>query len=420
MTGLAEWVRDARLPAEFGEPELVPPSESELVELAREHLFDEVAPVSARSTFARWKPRVALCAAWDVDLADGSRAIVVAKRYRGDKARALVERRRGDARAPREAVLVDARLHLWAFPSDRELPGAARLPELHRTAKVLRELGTLGDAVLRWRSSTLELRRYKPERRSVSRIDWVVRAGSKHGPKSRLALGARCLPVEEAERTLLARAAAERGGLGEFAPRFLGGEARTGTVFETWLDVRPFARTDFTRAEVAGELLARLAELPVASAPHARVPTLAAAREFLELLPGGGDALARLPVLEHAPRAWVHGDFHPDQLALDADGRGWLLDLDAVGLGDPRDDAASWIADRLAAEPSLDFPEAARELCRAARLERELDALRERTAEALALRAAAALRRLEVDALRRARALFERALDLARRENVSR
>ncbi|MBI5431625.1 MAG: hypothetical protein HZA52_02215 [Planctomycetes bacterium] len=412
MTGLAEWTRDARLPAEFGETELAPPTESELVALANEHLF-RGAVRAARWSFARWKPRVALCAAYDVEFDDGATGIVVAKRYLGDKARSLAARRREEDRELHEAVLPDERLHLWAFPADRELPGAVRVLELHRTAKVLRELDTLGDWVLRWQSSSVERLRYKPERRAVLRIDWVVREGSKEGPKSRLPMGARCLPLSEIERVLRARAAAERAGLGAFAPRFLGGEARTGTLFEAWLDVAPLARDAFARTAQAGELLARLASLDAVGAPLAHVSRLDGVRDFLELSGPGREVLQRVASPERRVTGWVHGDFHPDQLALDRDGHGRLLDLDALGRGDPADDCASWLADRLAADPSADFDAVARDLCSPAGLAHELDRVRAHTAEELALRAAAALRRLEAGGRARADALCERALELA-------
>ncbi|MCK6444761.1 MAG: phosphotransferase [Planctomycetes bacterium] len=420
MTGLAAWRRDATLVASFGDAALVPPTEHELAALAAESLFPDTRVHASRWVFARWKPGVALAAAYDVELADGRRELVVAKRYATDKAEALAARERDTERAKHEAVLPGERLHLWAFPADRELPGAARVFELHRTAKVLRELGTLGDWVLRWQSSNVELVRYKPERRAVLRIDWVVRQGSKQGPKSRLAVGARCLPVEDAACTLAARAAAERAGIGAFAPRFLGGEARTGTLFETWLDVRAQERTDFSRSRDAGELLARLARLDpdaLRELPLTRPPRLEGAREFLSLFEAGRAALERIPSPKRRPKGFSHGDFHPDQIAFDAEGRAHLLDLDALGLGDPADDAASWIADRLAAEPDTEFGHAARELCEPAGLSGEIERIRAHVAEALGLRAAAALRRLEVGALARAQSLCERALELARAGN---
>lgn len=418
MTGLAVWKRDRRLAASFGDVTLVPPSEHELGALATERLFDGAAVRASRWVFARWKPRVALAAAYDVELQDGRRELVVAKRYATDKAAALATRDRDEERARHEAVIVGERLHLWAFPADRQLPGAARLFELHRTAKVLRELGTLGDWVLRWQTSTATLVRYKPERRAVLRIDWVVREGTKQGPKSRLPVGARCLPIEDARRTIDARAEAERAGISAFAPRFLGGEARTGTLFESWLDARPQGRVDFSRTSDAGELLARFARLEARDAPLAHVPRVDGARELLALFDAGREALARIRSPERTPRGFVHGDFHPDQVAFDANDRAHVLDLDALGRGDPADDAASWIADRLAAEPRIDFAHAARELCEPAGLDGEIDRIRGHVAEALALRAAAALRRLEEGARERAETLCERALELVRSQSA--
>lgn len=412
MTGLAQWDRDAELPARFGDTDLSPPEQGELLQLVNQQLFAGRAR-GARWVFARWKPAVSLCAAYEVELDDGSRELVVAKRYRTDKADLLATRRRDPVRSLHEAVLSERRLHLWAFPADRELPGAARAFELHRTAKVLRELGTLAGWVLRWQSSSVELVRYKPERRAVLRLEWTVRAGSKQGPKSRLAVGARCLPLGEAERVLAARAAAERAGLSELGPRFLGGEARTGTLFEDWLEVRAQARDDFSRPDLAGRLLARLAALDAGAVPEAPAPRLDSAREILALLEPGRSALERVRSPQRRAHALVHGDFHPDQIALDADGVPRLLDLDALGRGDPVDDAASWIADRLAHDPRAEFERVARELCGPAGLLAELDRVREHVAEALALRAAAALRRLERGAPDRASHLCRRALELA-------
>ena len=95
-----------------------------------------------------------------------------------------------------------------------------------------------------------------------------------------------------------------------------------------------------------------------------------------------------------------------------------LLDLDAVGVGDPRDDLASWIADHLVEHPADSLASASEPLLRGYAGEMpgpgvRVDELVAPVGRALVERAAAGIRRLERGARERAIELVERARTLA-------
>jgi aminoglycoside phosphotransferase (APT) family kinase protein len=204
----------------------------------------------------------------------------------------------------------------------------------------------------------------------------------------------------------------------------------------------PRAAASSARAEAAGRLAALLhRHSPPAGAPR----SLAARKEHQARLDPGlwravdpsAGLCGRLERLERAlpdhggrgarPGAerWIHGDLHADQVApLDGEPGGQpgsfaLLDLDALGAGDPLRDLASWLADDVARERSTELLRSAVDdgpflagYLRAGGARPEAPALAAAVAAALLRAAAAGLRRLQRGAPGRALELLALAEDL--------
>mgnify|MGYP002636126822 CR=1 FL=1 len=361
---------------------------------------------------------MSLCSAYELQFSDGGEQLVVLKRYRGDKAAALAQRdqrtSRGDGELPSallpSAVVSDERLHLWCEGDDRELPGPQRLGDMRRTKRLLAAQGVFAPLQLRSHRSRLTRLRYRPERRAVYRLDAALRGDDGARGEGRLAV--RALPPDVAARVVVHRT--DHGGA-SFLPRLVASEPRSGLLFEEWLDVTSCADDDFQNAAVAGTLLAQLHRPAPASAGAA--PAAPSGDEPLFAWNSQLAELAGTPTraLHSGPGHWTHGDFHPDQLAFTRDGgEPRLLDLDGLAPGDHHADLADWIADELVARPHTDLRRAG-----AALLASYADAggpvvdrehLSRRVQLALVCRAAASLRRLEVNGLAKA----QHTLELAR------
>ncbi|MBK8177596.1 MAG: phosphotransferase [Planctomycetes bacterium] len=407
---------DGELPARLGDRDLVAPTESEVLALGARHLGLEGA-AAAICTHARWKRGVSLATSWSVRSPAGAAAQVVIKRYTGSKVADLA------SRPPLEgqAVLTAERTLAWRVPADRELSGLARIFDRHRTTRLLHRIGALGPWVARWASSDLELVRYKPEHRAVVLLDLDLRFGHKRGEKSRGFLAARVLRPDHALRV-----AARRRALAEVLPQgpwpvCLGGEPRTGLLFESWIAGTSVGRDDFTLGRETGGLFSVLhgaalaSDLPGDDDSAAATGAPAVPWDLLESSASLAELARRIPLPRGRRRCWTHGDVHPDQVLLTSgSGEPRLLDFDNLGPGDPHADLASWIADRLAGEPGLGLNEAAGEFLEGYGLPVEGNDLREHLAAALAGLAAGCLRRLQPGAVERARALLERATELSR------
>ncbi len=399
---------DGELPGRMGDAELCAPSEQDVLELCRQQLALPDAS-QAKCTHARWKRATSLTTSWSVLSTSGEAALVVLKRYAGRKAELLAAR----GSLPGQCVLAGERLAAWRFPSDRELPGLERLFDLHRTTRLLAELHSIDPWVARWNSSSVEVLRYKPEHRAVLRLDLDVRLGDKRGAKSRRILAARALRADEAGGRLERRFALESTGAPGPWPSFLGGQARTGLLFEGWISGVVCARDDFRLAGEVGSLLRELhsRELPVSvrdSADDSRaVSDLLDGAESLGLL------ARRIRVPPSVRTSWIHGDVHPDQVSIcSQDGGARLLDLDGLDAGDPHRDLGCWIADQLSRSPGLSLDDAAGPLLDGYASAIDRDALRENVSFELCVLAAGALRRLEPCASARAKSLLERAVEL--------
>ena len=422
MTGLRVRARDRELPATLGEPELCPPETARVADwIGALMLRADAAPIAEVSwEYARWKPGVSMTCTYDVRYVDGASDLVVAKRYADGKDRHLEARPlRGEhwhTTSPRlvpRARVREASTALFVHAADRELPGLPTLLQPRRAAKFLRDTDVVAAGLVRRRRLAYELARYKPERRAVYHLDVRLRDAA----RSRLALAARVLPPADALRVAASRASFEARASEFPAPGLLGSVERYGVLFEPWLELSPYAPDSFAHRAVAGELLGRLHTTP---APRANSPTpapdIAGAQALLERIE---PALRRGPLADAPPptrSTWCHGDFHPDQIGRDGNGEHVLLDLDALGVGDPVRDLASWIADALVEGAADDVTQESRPLLEAYRAagggEVAPEELRARCGEALVQRAAAALRRVEIDAVRRARQILELASGL--------
>ena len=426
MTGLRGWERERSWPERAGDAGLVPPGEDELLALVCRHALRDGAasPLAATWVYARWKPGVSICAAYELAF-DGSPEplLVVLKRYADDKARELAERPepepREDSGSPLRGsvVLPEQRSHLWTEWSDRALPGLGRLLDMRRTKRLLAEQGVFAPLQLRSHRSGLTRLRYRPERRAVLRLDAALRGSEGCALTERL--GVRALTPDTA-----ARVARRRRALGHLPglPDLLAAEERTGLLFEQWFDGLAALHDPVSAEPAAGQVLAALHAAPAPSEAR-EVDGPEPTRALLGWDPALAGLLSRaragFGATAAGPSCWVHGDFHLDQLARSGDGRApLLLDLDALAPGEAGDDLASWIADRLADEPQLGFGDAACGLLEAyeqagGRTPR-FPRLRELVVRALVDRAEGCLRRLERDAVDRAAALLGRAIDLGR------
>lgn len=422
----ASVLRDPSLPARAGDGALCPDSADALIARVHEHLVlaNGPRPLAARIVYARWKPRASLTALYEVELDDGDRVLVTCKRYASDKARTIASGYEPDARAVAQAMKLRAAavlpgdgVCLYTFPTDRELIGLARVTSLRRTARHWNDAG-LG-ARVRARHSRATLVRYKPEHRAVVRLD----LGSQDDPSSTRAVAARVLTPEHVERVHAVRTAFTACAPSFSAPRILHVEARTGLLYEEWLAGRACEPDDFTCARLAGRLLAALhAHATPSGTLVAATPEHVERDELAALFAVDAELVARHADLEIEPlpnaSTWIHGDFHPDQVLCTPDGGAALLDWDALRPGHPIEDLASWIADALAGPRAVEFASAARPLlteyvAAGGKMPSTL-LLRARVATELVRRAAAAVRRIELDAIARARVLLARASELTR------
>jgi len=429
VTGLRQWVRDPELPARSGQPHLAPPQENEIASIVCEHalLPDNEPPTEILWEYARWKPGVSITCTYQLRWDDGHAQTLVAKRYADDKVTHLAERKDKSSdlqplspRVRPRVLLPDASLSLWCPAADRELPGVAYLLDIKRFASLVKNSGITEPGLIRRRKSEYEALRYKAERRAVFRAKLRLRDEA----KTRITLAARVLPIEEAQRIATSRKALETAfdetGTEPFIPRLRGFHERYGILIEQWLDVRKAHESnDFTHAKEAGAVLARLHALPLGADGEWLAPiTQGTGADLRPLFTLSVDLAERYQGL-HEPRpqrlTWIHGDFHPDQVATIQNGEHTftgLLDLDCLGPGDPTADLANWIADHLFEDETMGFDAAATPLLegyQSAGGTFDPQHLRRCTADELVRRGAAAIRRLEAGAMERAARCLARA-----------
>lgn len=426
MNGRPDLARDPSLPARAGDAFLCPDADEALLARVVRHLSlrDGPRPVAAHMAYARWKPHVSLTALYRIEFDEGASSYVTWKKYADGKAREIARSyspdRRAEAQATRLAAFAapaEDGLCLYGFPTDRELPGLARVLSLRRTARHLNVAELWPGESVRARDSRAELVRYKPEHRAVLRLDLATTR--EDGARARHRIAVRVLSPGAGARVVAARNAYMSSPNPVLAPRLLTTEERTGLLFEEWLDGESCRSGDFREAEAAGTLLAQLHRSPPPPAPtsEARANSRAELAALFAVDAELEKRFAELPLEQvAAPITWIHGDFHPDQLLCTPAGARVLLDWDALRPGHPVEDLATWIADEIAADPTRDLARAGRPLLAAyarAGGEAPSDArLRAQVGTELARRAAAGLRRIEAQAIPRARSLLDAARTL--------
>jgi len=424
VTGLRRRERDPELPGRCGQPELRPLDVGEVEQLIREELLREGAPAVAEVTweYARWKPALSLTSAYSVRFEDGEERIVSLKTFTDGKPRDLAERVRVDPvideRCDRlRPFHVDPeRGHvLWTFPFDRVLRGQADFLDPRSLARMVEQSGIVAPRSVRRRRITWELLRYKPERRAVWKVTLGVR-GSRAGERRLLG---RILPAASARRAFTARWALGACEPACLVPRPIYTDTPHGIALEEWLDLTTFAPDSFEHAERAGAALGLLHQHPLAAeVPAVRVPELARLESLFAIDPRLARRFRQLRIpVPAGTQTWTHGDFHPDQVALERGTGCWrMLDLDLVGPGDPLRDLASWIADELLEGGAPAPVKAGAELLGGYRSAGcppvDRTQLGAWVARQLIARAAAAIRRLERGALEKATAAMELATEL--------
>ncbi len=422
MTGLREYERDLALPRLLGDGGIQLPESDQLLEWVMEGLIRDGGPrpISAAMSHARWKPGVSCVGTWLVRFEDGSDRIVVLKRYagngaaqKGERGAAGIERHFTDEHMLPFAVLPEHGVRLWTFPADRSLEGAVRVMDAQRSARLVDRVGVTSPWTTKGSLSVCQLLRYKPERRAVVRFSARLH---RPAPKPRMRdFVLRALTLSEAAAAVCAREALRDAGDPTFVPALLGHELSSGILVEQFVEGVPRGPEDFSAASPVGAVVAQLHGLPV-DGPSALQERASGPNPLLR-----ADAtLSRLPEIStpalHGPLCWLHGDLHPDQVMQGPEGQTYLMDMDALRVGDPCEDLSSWIADQLAAEPDCSYAQAS-EAFLSGYLEsggRAPDAARllQYTAHALQRRALASLRRLERNGLELARERMERAWEL--------
>ena len=424
MTGLRARDRDRHLPARMGDGELVPPTDTVVLQLVRERLVADGAdaPVSLEQVHARWKLGVAAATCYSVRWADGHERWVTWKKHLSGKARrheaSLAERpwRASMEHRLRPAVLLEDGAQLVAFPRDRVLRGLERALDDRRTIRWIKELDLFAPDDVRRRRSRFEALRYKPERRAVLRAHLSLK--SPDGERAERSLGVRVLEPEEAARiaearSLLASAEDLR------TPRLEGADLEAGILLEEWIDGRSLPTNPLLTAPRVGAALARLHQLPCGSLEAASpgVDSSLLLRLDPDLHAEAVRLLASVPPVR--ARCLVHGDQHAGQWLEVEDGSLALLDLDALRGGEPEEDLAAWLMDvHLEGGPVAQ----ARELLLQAHGAAGGPEIDPRRLDQLLLRgcllqAVNTLRRMEAGAEARARALLD---DAARLEGVAR
>jgi hypothetical protein len=303
----------------------------------------ELAPDGPR--YLRYKPGTSCLAGFRGRVDD--RPVLYAKAYRSDdeakQAKALAQL----ARHQRDPLAWDdVGVILVPYPLDLELPALAALHQPPAREALLRKI--LGPEI-DLSDVRLEPLHHRPERRFVGRADATAQ---------RLLVKLHTPPDFVATKAA-AKAFASEGLL--LVPTMLGRSHRHGAVVTRWL-----AGTPLDRLLAEGDLdSARLADVGAALATlHRQRPRalgtswpghtssrLDAIASFVSaVLPSRGsrvrsvtNALAALE--ERVPRTatGIHGDFHPAQVLVRADGI-VILDLDEATIGDPTTDLGTFLA----------------------------------------------------------------------------
>jgi len=258
---------------------------------------------------------------------------------------------------------LDLVAHWW--PHDAKLKRAAAalgdtramrerwLPEIARLLAA--PSATLADA-------TVRLVQLVPEQRVTARAELRLADGSTHAVFAKGDAEQRGPATQAAMQALWDSPARRHGEL--VVPQPLGWQAGSGLHWQRAVAGQALLDADATLVHASagrvGALLAALHDTPVElirseyAAPKCeRLHELVDTLSLIE--PGWAPSLQRLahrlepalPTLFNAPPVTLHGDLHPRNVLLAADGRLALIDLDGLRRGPALLDLAAWCADGL-------------------------------------------------------------------------
>jgi len=262
------------------------------------------------------------------------------------------------------AFLPDADLLLLSFPIDRAMGDLRRVVRASKMRNLVAawcpDLIPEGLRISKGRSCC-SIARYKPERRAVLRWDLGLVDANVHETQ-RVSVWIRCYAEPRASRTRAATTAARAAGVE--CPTALG-IPHERLLLESHVEGQPwqpFASPATTGVAAAAESLASLhgARLPAALPHHGPLAeldlVLRAAEDLERLDPDLGRMALRVAdrVSHRVPVAsatvLAHGDMHPGQVLLTAEGAG-LCDFDRACLAPAALDLANLMAHCIASDP---------------------------------------------------------------------
>ncbi len=336
-------LRDSQLP---GLATLFDPAD--LLSKLREALPD-VALERLRPTYTRYKPQTNCLSAYQLDWEQGTLPIY-AKTYAhtsGAKVtKPRVSRGASSVLGPAQLVLTDPDLAVFVFPYDARLEVLNRIADPTALEKMLKKVAA--DHPELWGGS-VQLLRYKPERRFVGRLtspDGSMAALRFYAPDQFVSSSVASKKLESRSTLRLARR--------------LGAWKRRHVLAIEWVEGRPLggelSHVDarFDAFERVGTALAELHGQWVGSLPRLRVEQEASrlweivklvsflCPQLSDRLRAVVDRVAAALADRPATRGTLHGDFYAGQVLL-SDDQVVLLDLDRATQGDPSADLGNFL-----------------------------------------------------------------------------
>ena len=253
---------------------------------------------------------------------------------------------------------------LFLFPNDASLRGLRQttdVDKLKRTLSELRELRSGGYRV-RGRHSHLDIVRYKPERRLVTRARLGPRLGLKNddsGLQDERTVFLRLFPDATDQRLDASMRWLQRQPVGPQIPHALGALRDGQLSVESAVHGSPLL-AELLRGRIEAEAVAELVSLLHASSTPATsleldLPPsrpLETAIEAARVLSSLGVSCAEELVSQLQARApepsrgtLVHGDCHLEQFLVDPEGRVVLVDFERLAIGSPLGDLGRLVAD---------------------------------------------------------------------------
>lgn len=308
------------------------------------HTLPDLKIVSAECSYVRYKPGTSCLALYRVATSRGTtwaHAVAYGDQGATKLAKARLLASAANARSSRPGVDDNHNIIVWPFPSDDRLAALELTAGDDGPQQLLQRMGPRDVDLSCCRLVPL---RYKPQRRFVGRLDVAGR------PAAVLRIQS---PATYAQARRAAKSLAHMGGVPTTRP--LGHSDRHRAIVAHWLPGQPLTGK-LAASESAGYVLAQLHQqshhkLPKRDSTYeARsLEQFTAASQFL-----GAHLAGLIETTAQSCAAWVerlpaaavtiHGDFHPGQVVVQADGSAALIDLDQAAQGNPLFDLGAFIA----------------------------------------------------------------------------